>query len=142
MLLPLLFFFLLGCLTSWLVIHLCLLSGMGLGSDADSQHHHTHTGVIPRVGGLGMVMGFALTYLLCFIYLDDQDNKSLIHYGIFVGAAAHFFGFCRRLFILLELRSNYFTKLLIMAYQFGLSIEQVAIPFTDFVIQFDSLACG
>ena len=138
MLLPLLFFFLLGCLTSWLVIHLCLLSGMGMGGDADSQHHHTHTGVIPRVGGLGMVMGFALTYLLCFIYLDDQDNKSMIHYGIFVGGAASFFlGFIDD-FHPLGAKVKLLAQIIIgvMAYQFGLSIDRVGIPFTDAILQF------
>ena len=138
MLLPLLFFFLLGCLTSWLVIHLCLLSGMGQGSDGDSQHHHTHTGVIPRVGGLGMVMGFALTYLLCFIYLDDQDNKSLIHYGIFVGAAASFsLGFIDD-FYPLGAKVKLLAQIIIgvIVYHCGLSIERVAIPFTDVVLQF------
>ena len=138
MLFPLLFFLLLGCLTSWLVIHLCLLSGMGQGGDGDPQHHHTHTGVIPRLGGLGIVMGFALTYLLCFIYLDDQDNKSLIHYGIFVGAAASFFlGFIDD-FHPLGARVKFLAQIIIgvMAYQFGLSIDRVAIPFTNVVLQF------
>jgi UDP-GlcNAc:undecaprenyl-phosphate GlcNAc-1-phosphate transferase len=137
MLFPLLFFLLLGCLTSWLVIHLCLLSGMGQGG-GDPQHHHTHTGVIPRVGGLGIVMGFALTYLLCFIHLDDQDNKSLIHYGIFVGAAASFLlGFIDD-FLPLGAKVKLLAQIIIgvMAYQFGLSIDRVAIPFTDVVLQF------
>ena len=138
MLFPLLFFLLLGCLTSWLVIHFCLLSGMGQRVDSDTQHHHTHTGVIPRVGGLGMVMGFALTYLLCFIYLDDQDNKSLIHYGIFVGAAGSFLlGFIDD-FHPLGAKVKLLVQIIIgvMAYQFGLSIDRVAIPFTDVVLQF------
>ena len=138
MLFPLLFFLLLGCLTSWLIIHLCLLSGMGQGGDGDPQHHHTHTGVIPRIGGLGIVMGFALTYLLCFIYLDDQDNKSLIHYGIFVGAAASFLlGFIDD-FHPLGAKVKFLAQIIIgvMAYQFGLSIDRVAIPFTDVVLQF------
>ena len=138
MLFPLLFFLLLGCLASWLVIHLCLLSGLGQGGDGDPQHHHTHTGVIPRIGGLGIVMGFALTYLLCFIYLDDQDNKSMIHYGIFVGAAASFLlGFIDD-FHPLGAKVKFLAQIIIgvIAYQFGLSIDRVAIPFTDAVIQF------
>ena len=137
MLFPSLFFLLLGCLTSWLVIHLCVLSGMGQGGDADPQHHHTHTGVIPRVGGLGIMMGFALTYLLCFIYLDARDNKSLIHYGIFVGAAASFLlGFIddfRPLGAKVKLLSQIIIGVIV--HQCGLSIDRVAIPFTDVVIQ-------
>ena len=83
-------------------------------------------------------MGFALTYLLCFIYLDDQDNKSLIHYGIFVGAAASFLlGFIDD-FYPLGAKVKFLVQIIIgvMAYQFGLSIDRVAIPFTDVVLQF------
>ena len=83
-------------------------------------------------------MGFALTYLLCFIYLDDQDNKSLIHYGIFVGAAASFLlGFIDD-FHPLGAKVKFLAQIIIgvMAYQFGLSIDRVAIPFTDVVLQF------
>jgi UDP-GlcNAc:undecaprenyl-phosphate GlcNAc-1-phosphate transferase len=137
MLFPSLFFLLLGCLTSWLVIYLCLLSGMGQGVDADPQHHHTHTGVIPRVGGLGIMMGFAITYLLCFIYLDARDNKSLIHYGIFVGAAASFLlGFIddfRPLGAKVKLLSQIIIGVIV--HQCGLSVDRVAIPFTDVVVQ-------
>ena len=138
MLFPSLFFLLLGCLTSWLFIYLCVLSGMGQGGNADPQHHHTHTGVIPRVGGLGIMMGFALTYLLCFIYLDARDNKSLIHYGIFVGAAASFLlGFIddfRPLGAKVKLLSQIIIGVIV--HQCGLSIDRVAIPFTDVVVQF------
>jgi len=138
MLFPSLFFLLLGCLTSWLVIYLCVLSGMGQGGDAGPQHHHTHTGVIPRVGGLGIMMGFAITYLLCFIYLDARDNKSLIHYGIFVGAAASFLlGFIDD-FHPLGAKVKLLSQIIIgvIVHQCGLSIERVAIPFTDVVVQF------
>ena len=138
MLFPSLFFLLLGCLTSWLVIYLCVLSGMGQGGDAGPQHHHTHTGVIPRVGGLGIMMGFAITYLLCFIYLDARDNKSLIHYGIFVGAAASFLlGFIDD-FHPLGAKVKLLAQIIIgvIVHQCGLSIERVAIPFTDVVVQF------
>ena len=138
MLFPSLFFLLLGCLTSWLVIYLCVLSGMGQGGDAGPQHHHTHTGVIPRVGGLGIMMGFAITYLLCFIYLDARDNKSLIHYGIFVGAAASFLlGFIDD-FHPLGAKVKLLSQIIIgvIVHQCGLSIEAIAIPFTDVVVQF------
>ena len=90
MLFPALFFLLLGCLSAWLTIYLLLASGLGQGGTRDLQHHHTHTGVIPRIGGLGMVVGFSLTYVLCFFYLDPTDNRSLIHFSIFAGACAAF----------------------------------------------------
>lgn len=117
---------------------------MGQGSDAQPQHHHTHTGVIPRIGGLGIVLGFALTYLLCFIFLDQADNKSLIHYGIFVGAAAAFMlGFIddfRPLGAKVKLLAQIIIA--ILAYECGLSIEQVAIPFTDVAVDLGFFSLG
>lgn len=139
MLFPSLFFLLLGCLSSWLVIHFCLVGGLGQGGGAaQPQHHHTHTGVIPRIGGLGIVFGFALTYLLCFIFLDHADNQSLIHYGIFVGAAAAFLlGFVddfRPLGAKVKLLAQIIIAML--AHECGLSIEKFTIPFTDVIIEF------
>ena len=90
MLFPALFFLLLGSLTSWLAILLCLRAGIGQGGASEPQHHHTHTGVVPRIGGIGILLGFSITYLLCFLYLDRLDNKSLIHYAIIAGAVASF----------------------------------------------------
>ncbi len=144
MLFPSLFFLLLGCLSSWLVIHLCLMAGLGQGGDSQPQHHHTHTGVIPRIGGLGIVMGFALTYLLCFIYLDHTDNQSLIHYGIFTGAVAAFLlGFIddfRPLGAKVKLLAQVIIAML--AHECGLSIEIVGIPFTEIVINFGIFSMG
>ena len=60
---------------SWIVIHGLLALGFMQGNTAQPQHHHMHTGVIPRIGGIGLVAGFGLTYLLCFLLLDDKDNS-------------------------------------------------------------------
>jgi len=76
--------------------------------------------------------------LLCFIYLDARDNKSLIHYGIFVGAAASFLlGFIDD-FHPLGAKVKLLSQIIIgvIVHQCGLSIERVAIPFTDVVVQF------
>ena len=48
--------------------------------------------MIPRTG-LGIVLGFAATYLLCFFFLDPTDNRSLIHYAVLVGVGAFLLGF-------------------------------------------------
>ncbi|MGZ0656230.1 MraY family glycosyltransferase [Coraliomargarita sp. W4R53] len=136
MLFPALFFLLLGCLTSWLVIFVCLQAGLGQGGASQPQHHHTHTGVIPRIGGLGIVMGFAVTYLLCFFYLDHADNRSLIHYGIFGGAAASFLlGFVDD-FHPLGAKVKLLAQIIIamIAHECGLSIDKFTIPFTEIII--------
>jgi len=100
------------------------------------QHHHTHEGVIPRIGGLGIIFGFALTYLLCFFLLDDGDNKSLIHYSIFAGGLAAFLlGWVDDLHPL-GAKIKLFGQILIacFAYACGLTIEKVGVPFTDYVL--------
>ena len=88
--LPVLFFLLLGCLASWVVIYGLLHAGFGSDNRSQPQHHHTHVGVIPRIGGVGIALGFVATYLLYFFLLDDKDNNSLAHYCVFAGAITAF----------------------------------------------------
>lgn len=130
MLFPVLFFLLLGCFTAWLVIHLLLASGLGRGA-ADPQHHHTHLGVIPRLGGVGLIAGLGITYLLCYFLLFPGDSRSLLHYAVFGGASGAF---------LLGLIDDFRplgakVKLLVQigigaaAYACGLAIDKIGIPF-------------
>lgn len=139
MLFPLLFVILLGCFTSWLVIHYLLVVGFGQGGGADPQHHHTHTGVIPRIGGVGIVAGFGLTYLLCFFQLNPGDNHTIMHFAVVGGAVAAFvLGFIddfRPLGAKLKLLAQ--ILIAVAAYQCGLSIDKVAIPFTETVVELE-----
>ncbi|PXA03700.1 hypothetical protein DDZ13_10420 [Coraliomargarita sinensis] len=128
-----LFFLLLGCFASWLVIHLALQIELGVSRSEEIQHHHTHSGVIPRVGGLGIVVGFAATYLLCFFFLDERDNQSLIHYSVFAGAVAAFLlGFIddmRPLGARVKLLAQIIIAL--FAHHAGLEVKTFAVPFTS-----------
>jgi len=144
MLFPALFFLLLGCLTSWLVIHLSLLARIGQGGDAQPQHHHTHTGVIPRIGGVGIVLGFALTYLLCFFFLDHTDNQSLVHYGIFVGATCAFLLGLIDDFRPLGAKVKLLAQIIIamLAHECGITIEQIGIPLTNVIINLGFFSMG
>jgi UDP-GlcNAc:undecaprenyl-phosphate GlcNAc-1-phosphate transferase len=141
---PSLFFLLLGCFSSWLVIYLCLLGGLGQGKNHQPQYHHTHTGVVPRIGGLGIVFGFSLTYLLCFLLLDHRDNQSLMHYGIFVGAAGTFLLGVVDDFHPLGAKVKLLAQIIIAmgTYHAGISIDIFQIPFTEITIRlgFFSLA--
>ena len=136
MLFPLLFFILLGCFASWLVIHSLLAIGFGQGGDGEVQHHHTHTGIIPRIGGVGIMAGFGLTYLLCFFQLNPGDNKTLLHFAVVGGATGAFLlGFIddfRPLGAKLKLLAQ--ILIAVVAYKCGLSIDRVGIPFTDTMI--------
>jgi len=132
---PVLFFVLLGCFTSWLVVHCLLEAGFGQSGEAEPQHHHTHTGVIPRIGGVGIICGFAVTYLLTFLFLDDLDNKSLVHYAVFGGGfGAFLLGFIDD-FKPLGAKLKLLAQIIIAmaAHECGLSIEKLTIPFVGVV---------
>lgn len=138
MLLPALFFLLLGCLSAWLIIYLLLVSGFGQDGTRDVQHHHTHVGVIPRIGGIGMIVGFGLTYVLGIIFLDYSDNRSLIHFSIFAGAGAAFLlGFIDDFYPLgAKFKLLAQIAIAVAAHQCGLSIDQISVPFTGYVLDF------
>lgn len=136
MLLPALFLAL-GFFVSWLSIDLSVRSGLGTSRGSLLQHHHTHTGIIPRIGGLGMVLGLAAAYLFCFFYLDERDNQSLIHYAVFAGGVAAFLlGFIddvRPMGARVKLLAQIIIALL--AHNAGLDVERITIPFLNVVVE-------
>jgi UDP-GlcNAc:undecaprenyl-phosphate GlcNAc-1-phosphate transferase len=112
-----------------------LVAGFGQGGDADPQHHHTHTGVVPRIGGVGIICGFAITYVLTFFLLDDTDNRSLIHYAVFGGGLGAFLlGFIDD-FHPLGAKLKLLAQIIIAmaAHECGLSIERLTLPFVGVV---------
>ena len=127
---PVLFFLLLGCFISWFAIYGLLQVGFGSGNRAQPQHHHTHKGVIPRIGGVGIVLGFVVTYLLCFFLLDEADDRSLQHYCVTAGAIGAFLlGFVDDLCPLgAKLKLLIQIGIGLVAYYCGLSVERVAFP--------------
>lgn len=144
MLFPILFFLLLGCFASWLVVQGLLAVGFGQGGDAEPQHHHTHTGVIPRVGGVGIIAGFAVTYLLCFFLLDDTDNKTLVHYAVFGGGVAAFMlGFVDD-FYPLGAKLKLLAQIIIamVAHECGLSIDKLSLPVIGYIPDLGIIGMG
>jgi UDP-GlcNAc:undecaprenyl-phosphate GlcNAc-1-phosphate transferase len=121
-----------------LVIYLFLVAGIGQGGNAQPQYHHTHTGVIPRIGGMGIIFGFSLTYLLCYLLLDHQDNRSLMHYGIFAGAGATFLLGMVDDFHPLGAKVKLLVQIIIgmCVYHAGVSIDVFTIPFTEITLRF------
>lgn len=132
-----LFFLLLGCAASWLTVCLALRLGLGVAHCRYIQHHHTHTGVIPRIGGLGVIVGLTATYLFCFFFLDQRDDRSLIHYSIFAGGVAAFLlGFVDDIHPLgarVKLLSQIIIALL--AHNAGLEVETWHVPFFDVTVE-------
>ncbi|MGC6424010.1 MAG: MraY family glycosyltransferase [Lentimonas sp.] len=144
MLFPILFFILLGCFCSWLTIYCLLGIGFGQGGSSEPQHHHTHTGVIPRIGGVGIITGFAIIYLLCFLFLDETDNKSLIHYAVFGGGfAAFLLGFVDDFFPLgAKVKLLAQIMIAVAAHECGLSIETLSLPIIGYVPDLGVLGLG
>jgi UDP-GlcNAc:undecaprenyl-phosphate GlcNAc-1-phosphate transferase len=133
-----LYFILLGAVVAWLAIRGLLAIGFGQGRAAEAQHHHTHTGVIPRIGGLGIVLGFALTCVLCFAFFDATGNRGGQYVGIVVGALAAFtLGWIDDLRPL-GAKLKLLAQILIAmgAYQSGLSIASVQVPFTEITLNY------
>lgn len=136
MLLPILFFLLTGCLTSWLVIQVFRSLGLGSGGEEVVQHHHTHTGVIPRIGGVGIICGMAVTYLLCFKFFDPEDNRSLIHFSVFFGATCAFLlGFVDDIHPL-GAKVKFLAQIILalIVHEMGLSIDRFQVPLVNIVI--------
>lgn len=133
MLFPSLFFLLLGCFAAWLAINWLLSAGVGQSGGGEPQHHHTHTGVIPRIGGAGLMAGFTLIYWSAYWILDRDGVDSVLHFGLFGGALAAFtLGFVDD-FRPLGAKVKLLLQILIGvgAYQCGLSIEKITLPLTD-----------
>jgi UDP-GlcNAc:undecaprenyl-phosphate GlcNAc-1-phosphate transferase len=134
MLFNILFFILLGCSVSWFTIDFLLRFKLGQSINSTSpQHHHTHSGVIPRIGGVGIIGGFAVTYSLCFLINDANNYFTVEHFAVLGGALGAF---------TLGLADDFFTlgakpKLLLqisialIAFYCGLSIETLKLPFTE-----------
>lgn len=100
---------------------------------SDDQPHHTHTEQTSRIGGIGIIGGFALSYVLFFILFDYRDNQSLMHFSVFIGALA-----CFTLGLVDDLKPiDAKLKLIlqiiiaIFAHESGLSINRLIIPFLE-----------
>lgn len=125
--------FVLGTLASWFLIRLSLQLGLMQGVSSEPQHHHTHEGVIPRIGGVGIMAGIGLAFAVCFFLSDWQGDTLIAHMGLFVGAIGAFaLGLIDDVKCLgAKLKLLIQISLAVFAYACGLQIDQFGIPFTD-----------
>ena len=129
----LLVFLIAGTVCSWAFI---LFASDGRWSHlflSEDQPHHTHTEQTSRIGGIGIIGGFAVSYLLFFILFDYKDNQSLMHYSIFIGALA-----CFTLGLVddlkpIDARLKFVLQIIIavFAHESGLSIDRLIVPFFE-----------
>ena len=129
----LLLFLIAGTVCSWAtILYLvnCKWSGV---FDAENQPHHTGTEKVFRVGGVGIIIGFLVSYVLFFVLFDNKDNKSLMHFSIFFGASA-----CFALGLIDDLRPidaklKFILQILIaiFAHESGFKISYAVLPFVE-----------
>ncbi len=129
----LLIFLIAGTVSSWMFISLFLNSKWSSIFYSDPQAHHTHTEQTSRIGGLGIFIGFLLSFGLLFFIFDIKSSIISNLYGIFFGALA-----CFALGLIDDLKSiDAKFKLMIQiliavfAHQSGLAIDRLMVPFLD-----------
>ena len=130
-------FLIVGACASWCLIRVLRFSGLGQNNAATPQQHHTHTGVIPRVGGIGLMAGFILCFLISLIYLTDNEGIPSVYYGVLIGSLCAFLLGLIDDFRPLGARVKLVAQVLIavLAHEFGLEIKTVAIPFTTIALE-------
>ena len=139
MIIPTVGYGIVGCLVSWLVTFYLLKFRIGRANSEKPQHHHTHTKAIPRIGGMGMVVGLLFIHLLFFIQSSYSGGTLLVHFAVMGGALASFaLGIIddfkplgAKLKLLIQ------VVIAIAVYQCGLTIDRVTIPFTDTILELE-----
>jgi len=136
MFLPILFFLILGMLFSWGAILALRAKGIGMRAGGEGQYHHTHSGVVPRIGGIGLIVGLAATYAISFWIYDPADNETIRHFGIFFGAVCAFAVGWIDDFKPLGAKVKLLAQIVIglLLHEFGVSIDQFNVPFLDFTV--------
>jgi len=129
--------FVLSVLVSWLVIRICLNLGLLQSEAAGPQHHHTHIGVIPRIGGIGIICGFVLIFIICYLFSDWNGSRLLANFALFGGACGAFLlGFIDDIKPLgAKLKLLFQLMLAVVAYFCGLQVDQIGIPFTEIIVR-------
>ncbi len=132
----LLLFLILGTVCSWVTISYLENCNWSSVFEAEDQPHHTHTEKISRVGGIGIIVGFFVSYSLVFIFFDYKDNQSLMHFSLFFGAFA-----CFSLGLIDDLRSidaklKFILQILIaiFAHESGFKIGYAVLPIVEWGI--------
>ena len=138
----LLIFLFAGTVCSWCSILYLINSKWANAFNAENQPHHTHTEKISRVGGVGIITGFFISYCLFFILFDSKDNQSLMHFTLFFGALA-----CFILGLIDDLRPidaklKFALQIFIafIAHQSGFKISFIVVPFLDWSLNLENLS--
>ncbi len=138
----LLIFLIAGTVCSWGSIFYLINSKWSSLFQSEDQPHHTHTEKISRVGGVGIIFGFFISYSLLFILFDSKDNQSLMHFSIFFGAFA-----CFALGLIDDLRPIdaklkfiFQIAIAIFAHESGFKIDHFIVPFFEWNLDLNNFS--
>ncbi len=128
-----------SCVVSWLAIYCLLRLSFVKAISGRLQHHHTHKEEIPRIGGFGIVLGLWVTYAICLLQLNIEEGKLLTHFAVVGGASAAFLlGLIDDLYPLgAKVKLLFQVLIAVGAYQCGLSVNHLTLPFTSFTIELE-----
>ena len=137
-----LIFLIAGTVCSWGPVAYLINSKWAAIFSPEDQPHHTHTDKISRAGGVGIIIGFFVSYSLFFILFDSKDNQSLMHFTLFFGALA-----CFVLGLIDDLKPidaklKFILQILIafLAHQSGFKISFIVLPFLDWSINLENVS--
>lgn len=128
---------LIGGITSWSMIYCLLKLGWGKKGSRELQHHHTNTEVVPRIGGSGIAIGLFIVYAVYVFQFHTEGDKANLHFAVIGCAGAAFLLGLIDDFYPLGAKLKLLVQILIavIAYQCGLSISHITLPFTSLSIE-------
>ena len=82
---------------------------------------------------MGIAVGLLITYVICFFQLNAEDNRTLMHFAVVVGAGGSFLlGFIDDYYPLgAKLKLLVQILIAIVAYKCGLAVDRITVPFTN-----------
>ena len=136
------FIFFVSFLMSAVSIRFFLVKPIKIFQPKSNQLHHTHSGMIPRIGGVGIFISYLCIFLGILYWFSSDANIVQTHFAVFFGALLAFgLGLVDDIFSL-NARFKLFFQIFIalLVHQLGLGINTFTIPFTNSVIEFGLLS--
>ena len=139
----LLLFLVTGTVLSWSLIYLILNSKFQDLFTSELQPHHTHVNQTARLGGIGIIFGMVVSFVLLWVLFKQHPQMSeLAPYAILIGAIG-----CFLLGLVDDIKSvgavfKFLIQILIaiFAHQCGLSIDHIFLPFTESKLDLSSFS--
>ena len=84
------FIFFVSFLMSATCIRFLLVRPLEIFQPTSNQLHHTHSGIIPRIGGVGIFISYLCIFLGVVFWFSFDSNIVQTHFAVFLGALLAF----------------------------------------------------